>query len=594
MSFKQIQKPTTATKKEKNNFSNNNFKKKEYNQSYYSKSNSIHFNFSDIRIKNTDRLIQRKPMCTCGGKCSEYKTADRLTEIPNFQTKLKISKPNDPYEQEADRLAKQVASISKHNAIGGEQPQIQNVGQPNGKVIEPSVNIDRVLASPGSPLEPKLQHDLEHHFDHDFSRVRVHADSAASQSAHDMNADAYTLGHDIVFGKDQFAPQTDIGLNLLAHELTHVVQQEANIGIPHGIMRRELGGGFFRRSIGPGDWYFSDRQQWQQASIGGYISRLPQGNTFILAAIYNTQNLRDTEYQTISERHDYYDLMSYAIEYDPKTPSVVKNVRFFSAATIVTGSPGIRTVDTYLGLLKLSENSRNILREVNAELFRANMRVIRDLLFNWREPRHPQNPSGMISAFEFDVHMVELEQDVVANYIQKNRGRFTSGVEQDINKTLDPSSFGQSWNPYLKAFQWAITALGIFGISNLDFTIKQHRMAIGFAAIHILHGKTFKDYAIFMTRKMMRLNPRTAKTPDTAIYTISNRNGVILNDGIPGPWMFEKIPYGTQVQIIDNSYMIDPLRIDDEVFAGKVQIEVLPSVHAINGLTGWVNFSDLH
>src|SRR6185295_14631809 len=82
-----------------------------------------------------------------------------------------------------------------------------------------------VLAGAGSPLAPALRWDMEQRFGHDFSHVRVHSGPAAERSARDVNANAYTVGRDIVFGAHQFAPGTHEGRRLLAHELTHVVQQ---------------------------------------------------------------------------------------------------------------------------------------------------------------------------------------------------------------------------------------------------------------------------------------------------------------------------------------------------------------------------------
>ena len=72
---------------------------------------------------------------------------------------------------------------------------------------------------------------MEQRFGHDFSQVRVHAGTAAEQSTHEVNAHAYTVGHDLVFGAGRFAPATHAGRRLLAHELTHVVQQ-TGAGVP--------------------------------------------------------------------------------------------------------------------------------------------------------------------------------------------------------------------------------------------------------------------------------------------------------------------------------------------------------------------------
>jgi hypothetical protein len=66
---------------------------------------------------------------------------------------------------------------------------------------------------------------MEPRFGYDFSRVRVHSGAAAEQSARDVNANAYAVRHNIVFGAGQFAPGTRRGRQLIAHELTHVLQQ---------------------------------------------------------------------------------------------------------------------------------------------------------------------------------------------------------------------------------------------------------------------------------------------------------------------------------------------------------------------------------
>src|SRR5207244_11233244 len=82
-----------------------------------------------------------------------------------------------------------------------------------------------VLNSPGQPLDESTRAFMEPRFGHDFSRVRVHTDSQAAESARAVNALAYTVGPDIVLGADQYKPGTLAGRRLLAHELTHVLQQ---------------------------------------------------------------------------------------------------------------------------------------------------------------------------------------------------------------------------------------------------------------------------------------------------------------------------------------------------------------------------------
>ena len=79
----------------------------------------------------------------------------------------------------------------------------------------------------GRPLEPNVRSDMEGRFGQDFSGVRVHTDGQASESARAVNAHAYTVGDDIVFGSGRFDPASPTGQRTLAHELTHVVQQRS-------------------------------------------------------------------------------------------------------------------------------------------------------------------------------------------------------------------------------------------------------------------------------------------------------------------------------------------------------------------------------
>jgi hypothetical protein len=101
-----------------------------------------------------------------------------------------------------------------------------------GPVTAPRI-VHEVLASPGQRLDKQTSSFFEARFGHDFSRVRVHTDEKAAESARGVNALAYTVGHDLVFGQGRYAPTTTSGQRLLAHELSHVVQQEqASIASP--------------------------------------------------------------------------------------------------------------------------------------------------------------------------------------------------------------------------------------------------------------------------------------------------------------------------------------------------------------------------
>lgn len=179
-------------------------------------------------IPHSTGILQRK--CT---NCSNKTNAkNECTECANkkskLQRKLSIGASNDSLELEADRVADQVMSMSPNSIIATARPRIQrasiNLGGSGGDV-PPSVN--RTLGFSGRPIQSGLRHDMEQRFNQGFSDVRLHTSAIAEKSAYDVNARAYTVGNNVVFGRGQFSPDTSAGKRLIAHELTHVVQQSS-------------------------------------------------------------------------------------------------------------------------------------------------------------------------------------------------------------------------------------------------------------------------------------------------------------------------------------------------------------------------------
>jgi hypothetical protein len=175
--------------------------------------------------------------------------------IFGIQAKRTVSTPGDAYEQEADRVADQVLRMSvtglqRTCACGGEcnkcksgqlttgakQPQLKQSHASEAAV--PSV-VQEVLHSSGQPLDAETRAFFEPRFGHDFGHVRLHTGESAAQSAHTLDASAYTAGNNIVFSNGKYAPETNEGKRLLAHELTHVIQQRSvasspiNVPVPH-------------------------------------------------------------------------------------------------------------------------------------------------------------------------------------------------------------------------------------------------------------------------------------------------------------------------------------------------------------------------
>jgi hypothetical protein len=164
-------------------------------------------------------LLQRKCACgqhTGGGECEECrkKDKDKKAAAAGLQRKVAVGPPGDAFEREADRNA---AAVTKGARVSSRErvSPAPGTAATDGPVPEGS----------GRPLDPGVRAFMEPRFGHDFSHVRVHTGSAAGESVRSLDALAFTLGRDIVFGAGQYAPETPAGRGLLAHELTHVVQQ---------------------------------------------------------------------------------------------------------------------------------------------------------------------------------------------------------------------------------------------------------------------------------------------------------------------------------------------------------------------------------
>ncbi len=172
----------------------------------------------------------------------------RALQTRAIQTKLRISEPDDPYEQEADRISERVMRMLAPGAeesgttcaacaSGGSTcakcaarsaRQLQRKAQSETAVAPSGAHVpDEILGGLGSgrPLDAETRRFFESRFNRDLGHVRVHADARASESARAVNALAFTVGRDVVFDAAAYAPQTSAGRRLMAHELTHVVQQ---------------------------------------------------------------------------------------------------------------------------------------------------------------------------------------------------------------------------------------------------------------------------------------------------------------------------------------------------------------------------------
>lgn len=179
-----------------------------------------------------------------------------LINSHRIQAKLSISTPGDRFEQEADRVADTVTRMSSprqnvqtqaavvqrackscHSGPLEENEPLQRQAEDEDsdqmlqgadgqlQASEGAQTQINNLKGGGQPLSPSLRAYFEPRFGQDFSSVRLHTDANGASAARSVNAKAFTLGSDVAFAAGQYSPETNSGKRLLAHELTHVVQQ---------------------------------------------------------------------------------------------------------------------------------------------------------------------------------------------------------------------------------------------------------------------------------------------------------------------------------------------------------------------------------
>jgi outer membrane protein OmpA-like peptidoglycan-associated protein len=199
---------------------------------------AVHAESSTARSEFTPPCPVTPTRCPFGGACHTWPV--------QVQAKLVMNQPGDEYEQEADRVAEQVMCMPDSQAR-------QNSGV-SGWAQAPSMNLQRsathqtapspvppivheVLHSPGQPLDTATRAFMEPRFGYDFSRIRIHTSGRAAETAQMVNARAFTINRDIFFGQGEYQPDSNQGRRLIAHELTHVMQQGAARALASQSMR---------------------------------------------------------------------------------------------------------------------------------------------------------------------------------------------------------------------------------------------------------------------------------------------------------------------------------------------------------------------
>lgn len=172
------------------------------------------------------RLQRKAGTCSCGGSCPRC-NGNLDSEEGRIQRQLRIGASDDALEREADRVAAAVTASSGSNRVSPAAQSIQRLpaGGADAAGSAAPASVQQTLGRSGSALDSGVREQMEQRFGQDFGNVRVHADAQAARSAEAIDAQAYTAGANIVFAAGQYAPQSAAGQHLIAHELTHVVQQ---------------------------------------------------------------------------------------------------------------------------------------------------------------------------------------------------------------------------------------------------------------------------------------------------------------------------------------------------------------------------------
>lgn len=221
------------------------------------KSKNAHINRKENNKNISPLVSSQQTISSVSGIHMFQRTAGNRAVNKLIQTKLQINRPGDEYEKEADRTADTIMKIQKPEEMIEKKPVEEEISplRIDQKSDTASGNVNTtttagIEASRGSGerLAPGTAQWMSQRMGSDFSDVRVHTDSHAAELSNNLSAQAFTVGKDVYFGDGKFDTGSSDGKKLLAHELTHVVQQSKD-----GIKNSQLSNkSIIQRTIGDG------------------------------------------------------------------------------------------------------------------------------------------------------------------------------------------------------------------------------------------------------------------------------------------------------------------------------------------------------
>ena len=333
----------------------------------------------------------------------------------------------------------------------------------------------------GQGLDNGTRGKMEGAFGTDFSSVRVHTDERADGLNRSLQSRAFATGKDIFFKSGEFNPGSRGGQELLAHELTHVVQQNSqrDKGIQLKRNSKQSKPGEVYASFLPtysqpapptlldGQWYSVDRQ----------INPTVPGRSFWKAAMYNTKNRNYWAYRSIAQRHAFYKFADAYLN----TVSKATKSQWFAAAAIVTGRRAVGAADKdTINLWYLSDNTEEFLRAGNKFLFQCNMKNFSYLM---EGKDIPNLKLKGLKGKKLDSALVEFEQSKVGEFIKSYKGK---GMLKDMIKQIN-SSFDATLAPseIKEVIKKNFSNKGI----KFDFAKYDHRVLLGKKMVSNLYKK---------------------------------------------------------------------------------------------------------
>ena len=267
----------------------------------------------------------------------------------------RVSQPGDPHEQEVDRVADTVT-------------QTPDSARTNDATSAADHASDSGAGSGGQALDAATRAYMEPRFGHDFGQVRVHTDAQAAEAAENIGARAYTVGGDIVFGAGEYAPETTSGRHLLAHELTHVVQQQGDATAASTVQRDPGGEGGAQTPVAvPDDMPTSIEDM---AGKAGDAKSLPDDKLILHVLDMYTSVLDNW----LAGLNDFNEAMT-------NIPNKTEPAGYFGAIAEVFVVAGLGLVGENIGLVyelgkgvvNLAEKSADAIFKVKEEYDKANM-----------------------------------------------------------------------------------------------------------------------------------------------------------------------------------------------------------------------------